>query len=68
MFPDPSAVDVQLVVGDWELAQWAVVRDVFPRLRLDQQQKCQFHYSHNVQKLAKSKGVELTSRAYPICN
>jgi len=56
MFANPADVDVSVVVGDWELAQWAAVRDVFPNLRPDQQQKCQFHYSHNVQKLAKSKG------------
>lgn len=56
MFENPGALNIQLMVGDWEQAQWIVVRELFPNLRDDQLQKCQFHYSHNVQKLAKSKG------------
>jgi hypothetical protein len=66
IFPNAEELDVALLVGDWEQALWNVARELFPQVTSDRRQKCQYHYTHNVQVNTKKNGKRCTGNSLSI--
>jgi hypothetical protein len=56
LLPNAARMKVVEIVADWEKGPWIIMRELFPQLQDDAFQQCDYHYSSNIQKTAKSKG------------